>query len=211
MERAGVRLAVKCMSEFQNPPGLSLQSLPRLPLATIGVLLVAGVLGAVALGVSWNDFDVSGTTPSAFGFGGGSYHFEGAYSAFEVSFAGQEEPYSSGELDDAEGIGLLRTGGPLLAVGMSLAFVALVLVVLDLFVPDRHLDTVAVGTAGLAFLVLLAGIITLSAGIDRSLDDSFGGAADAGWGVGFFLAIAAGALALAGTATGLVYKLRSGA
>lgn len=192
--------------DVQNPSGLSWQALPRLPLASAGILLLAGVLGAVALGVSWNGYDVSGYDAGPLAFDGG-----GSYGAFSLSFVDEQRAYTSSDFDELDGIGLLRAGGPLLAVGMSLAFVAVVLVVLDLAVPERHLDWVAAGTAGLGFLLLLAALIVLPLGIDRALDDTFGPAADASWSAGLFLAVAAGALALAGTATTLVQKLRTGA
>lgn len=196
------------MDEIQNPPGLPWQGLPKIPIAGAGALLLAGILGAVALGVAWADVDVPGTMPGA--FGGGEFHYEGTYTAFTITFVGDEEAYSSGELDGARGIGLLRAGGPLLTVGMGLAFVALVLVALDLSVPDRYLDLVGAGTAGLGFLALLAAVIVLPMGIARSVEGSFGGGAAASWGAGLFLAIAAGVLCLAGTAALLFHRFRAG-
>ena len=197
------------MDELQTAPGQTFPALPRLSIISVALLLVAGVLGSVALAVSWVDFDGSFSAPGGFGFGGGEFQFEGSFTAFTLEMGNEEAKYTDRDLDDTDGVGMMRAAGPLLVVGVSLAFVALILVVLDLFVSQRHLDLAAGITGALGFLTSLAGTILLPLGIAAAVQDFFGGTANASFVAGMFLAAVASLLALGGTVMAFLHALRS--
>ncbi len=193
------------MDEAQTATRQAMPALPKLPIVSVALLLVAGVLGAVALALPWVDFEGDVSVPG--NFGGGNIEFQGSFLAFTMEVGSEEAKYTDRDLDDMDGVGLMRAAGPMLVVGMSLAFVALILVALDLFVPQRHLDLAAGITAALGFLTGLAGSIMLPLGIADAVQETFGGAATASFVAGLFLAGGAALLALAGTVTTFAHAL----
>ncbi len=196
------------MDDLQNATRQPVATIPPMSMVSLGLLLVAGILGAVSLGVAWVDFEGNLNAPN-FGFGGGSVEFQGAFSAFSLEVAGESTEYTNRDMDDTEGIGMMRAAGPLLVIGTSLAFVALVLGVLDLFVAQRGLDIASTASSAAGFFALIAGTILLPMGIASAVRDFFGGQATASFVAGLFLAGAACVLTLAATVTTLVGSLQA--
>ena len=162
-----------------------------------GLLLVAGVLSAVALGVTWASDNQGGNTL--------------AYKAteFEVSGPGfaASVDYTDDNADDSDGIGLIRAGGPLLIVGLVFAFLAMAALAVSLFVRGAHVTLGGASAAALAALLLVLTVILLPIGISQNADE---GGLDLAWGAGLYLGVFAAAMAIAAAALGFLARFRPG-
>lgn len=164
-----------------------------------GLLLVAGIFAAVAAGVAWATADIE----TSGDFGETSSEIE--YRLLEAEFGGEETSYSDDDLDEQDGIGMVRAGGIVFLVGLIVAFVAAVVLGVGIFVRAIPFGLIGTLAGGLAFLVMLVGLILFPLGLDDVHEPSqtdFGGGSvetsELAWGAGLVLAVVAGILALAG-------------
>lgn len=173
-----------------------------------GLALLGGVLAAVTTGVTWATEEVDF---SAFGFDG---QVDIDYRFWEVHqcSGGQcaEADYTNSELDDADGIGLIRAAGPLIVVGIVLSFLYMAAMVVALFARGTRLPLFASIGGALAWAFLLTGLILMPLGISESVNAESGNGApgEVTWFVGLYLAITATAAMTAAPVLGFLSQPR---
>ncbi len=169
-----------------------------------GMLFVAGLMASITAGVAFAEGDINDGPDSDGGPVAEFHMWELEVSSFGFGSIGID--YTDKQMDEADGVDLLRAAGPLMVVGIVFAWLAFVGLVAGIFFRHTAVRALGPSLAGTAFLFLVLGLILFSVGVDQFADWRPDGGEetvleDLTYVAGFALTIVATTMALAGTFT----------
>ncbi len=162
------------------------------PVPTIAIGLIVLVLGIVSLNTAWGTVEEEQGDSTAYMF----------KVEFEFNGGDLQADWGHDQLDEQDGIGLIRAAGPLLVVGVVLAGLCVLAMEHSWLVAPSAMRLVALALAGLSFIFVLLALILMPVGLDQNLEwTKDAGFTEPGagiaWGAGFVTGLIATTFSLA--------------